>query len=99
LLGSWLSREISGFTPSLEVAMIENVDIAKKISDLMLEYGARLDQSVALVSDRCNAEELRAYRRAVGKILGEMLLEVMNPIYARHPILKPKDLYMPPTKE
>jgi hypothetical protein len=72
--------------------MIENVEVAKEISDLMLEYGARLDKSVALVSERGSAEELKAYRRAVGKIMGEMLLEVMNPLYARHPDLKPKEL-------
>lgn len=72
--------------------MIENVDVAREISDLMLEYGARLDKSVALVSERCSAEELKTYRRAVGKIMGEMLLEVMNPLYARHPDLKPKEL-------
>jgi hypothetical protein len=26
------------------------------------------------------------------KVMGAMLLEVMNPIYARHPALKPKEL-------
>lgn len=28
------------------------------------------------------------YRLAVAKVLGEMLLEVMNPLYAEHPDLK-----------
>ena len=72
--------------------MIENKEIAKEIGKLMLEYGARLDASVALVRDHCTDDELRQYRKAVGKIMGEMLLEIMNPLYARHPDLKPKEL-------
>jgi hypothetical protein len=48
-----------------------------------------LDKSVALVRDECSAEELKIYRRAVGKVLGEMLLEIMQPLYAKHPSLKP----------
>lgn len=72
--------------------MIENERIARQISDLMLEYGARLDASVLLISNNCSPEELRIYRRAVGEIMGNMLTEIMNPLYERHPTLKPKDL-------
>ena len=72
--------------------MIENERIAKQISDLMLEYGAHLDESVLLVKNNCSEEELRAYRRAVGEIMGNMLTEIMNPLYERHPTLKPKGL-------
>ncbi len=72
--------------------MIEQKDVAKEVSNLMLEVGARLDASTALVKERCSAVEFEAYRRAVGKIMGEMLLEVMNPLYQKHPDLKPKEL-------
>ena len=60
-------------------------DIAETISKLMLEYGAKLDDSVRLVMDNCPAEDFHAYRLAVGKIMGEMLTEVMNPLYREHP--------------
>lgn len=72
--------------------MIENERIAKQISDLMLEYGARLDESVLLVKNSCSEAELKTYRRAVGEIMGNMLTEIMNPLYERHPTLKPKGL-------
>lgn len=72
--------------------MINDSAIAKEISDLMLKYGARLDASVAQVQKRASAQEFEAYRAAIGKILGAMLLEVMNPLYARHPHLKPDRL-------
>lgn len=72
--------------------MIEDEQVAKQISDLMLEYGARLDASVLLVKNTCSEGELKTYRRAVGEIMGNMLTEVMNPLYQRHPTLKPKGL-------
>ena len=72
--------------------MINNLDIAKQISDLMLECGARLDKSVALVRDECAPDDFQMYRRAVGKVMGEILLEVLNPLYKTHPTLKPPEM-------
>lgn len=72
--------------------MINDKDIAKEVNQLMLEYGAKLDMSVARVKQKCSAVEFEAYRKAVGKIMGYMLLDVMNPLYENHPDLKPKDL-------
>jgi hypothetical protein len=72
--------------------VIDNEEIARQISELMLDCGARLDESVALVQNECTPEELHTYRRAVGKIMGEVLLEVLNPLYAKHPTLKPPEL-------
>jgi hypothetical protein len=72
--------------------MIKDKEIAGKINDLMLDYGWRIDETIALVKQYCSKEEFEAYRNAAGKVLGEMLLEVMNPIYKEHPDLKPKGL-------
>jgi hypothetical protein len=69
--------------------MIENQKIAKQISDLMLEFGARLDGSVLLVKNGCSEEEPIIYRSAVGELMGNMLTEIMNPLYKCHPTLKP----------
>jgi hypothetical protein len=69
--------------------MIPDPKVAEQISALMLEISGRLDSSVALVNKTSTAEEAAVYRRAVGKILGEILLEVLNPLYAKHPSLKP----------
>jgi len=55
----------------------------------MIEFSGRLDGSIATVREQCSPEEFAAYRRAVGRIMGEMLLEVLNPLYAEHPSLKP----------
>ena len=67
-------------------------DVAEMISKLMLECGAKLDDSVRLIMESCSREEFEAYRSAVGQIMGTMLLDVMNPIYREHPDLKPDEL-------
>ncbi len=72
--------------------MITNADTAKHVSELMLDITAQLNQSVFLVQERGSAEEFALYRRAVGGIMAEILLEVLNPLYREHPGLKPEGL-------
>ena len=55
--------------------MIENERIARQICDLMLEFGARLDESVLLVKNGCSEEELKVYRISVGEVMANMLTE------------------------
>ena len=71
--------------------MIRDKAVASEVSKLMLDYGAKLDESLHIVKERCSPEEFTEYRKVVGKILGEML-DVMNPIYIQHPDLKPPEL-------
>ena len=72
--------------------MIADTKMAKYVSELMLEISGRLDESVAKVNEACSPEEDLAYRRAVGRILGNILLHVLNPLYAEHPSLKPAEM-------
>lgn len=69
--------------------MIDNEDVARQVSDLMIEYAHRLNASIVLVRDRGSPEEFHVYREAVAKIMTDMLLEIMNPLYARHRNLMP----------
>jgi len=75
-----------------EFVLIDNEAVAREVSDLMVEFSGRLNASIALVRDHGSPEEFRVYREAVAKILVDMLVEVMNPLYARHPSLKPPGL-------
>jgi len=72
--------------------MIQAENVAREINSLMLEYGAKLDASVALVKTQCSAKEFANYQKAVGTVMADMLLEVMNPLYEQHPDLKPDEL-------
>lgn len=44
--------------------------VAADISALMLEIGAKLDNSVSLVQRSCDESELNIYQAAVGEIMG-----------------------------
>jgi hypothetical protein len=72
--------------------VISDPDTARKVAKLALEIGRRLDRSLAHVQATCSPEECTSYRRAVGKVKREMLLEVLSPLYALHPDLKPPEL-------
>jgi len=67
-------------------------DVAEAINALMLEYGAKLDDSVRLVMQSCSEAEFYAYRAAIAQMMGTMLIDVMNPIYREYPDLKPPEL-------
>ena len=69
--------------------MISNPQIAKQISTLMLEISAKIDESIAIVQSNCPVEEFRKYRLAAGRVMGEALLEILNPLYEKHSFLKP----------
>ena len=72
--------------------MIKDKDIAREINELMLEYSKKIDTTIAQVQSSCSNEEFEKYRKASGVVLGNILLEIMNPIYKEHPDLKPKEL-------
>jgi hypothetical protein len=75
-----------------EIWMIEKGDVAQQISSLMLEVSEQINQSVLLVKNECTTEEFASYRKACAKVMGYILLEVLNPIYAAHPEIKPNEL-------
>ena len=72
--------------------MIKDKSVARQISDLMIEFSARIDRSILTVQEKCSPEEFKAYRLATAKVLGEILLEVLNPLYDEPPDLKPAGL-------
>jgi hypothetical protein len=69
--------------------MIEDTRTAKQISELMLDISGRLEESIIQVKQTCTTAEFEEYRRTVGRILGQVLLGVLNPLYLEHPSLKP----------
>jgi hypothetical protein len=72
--------------------MIESSDVAQQISSLMLDVSAKINDSMFLVRDRCTNQEFEQYRTVCAKVLGYLLIDILNPIYAAHPEMKPKEL-------
>jgi hypothetical protein len=69
--------------------MISNNETAQTISELMLDIFRRVDESVATVRMTCLPEEAAAYQRAAGRVAGPIVLDVLEPLYEKHPGLKP----------
>lgn len=69
-----------------------NIEVAEKVAVLMLQINSKLNDSVAYVRDTCNKEEFEAYRKAAGKLMGAILIDVEEPIYKEHPSLRPDGL-------
>ena len=72
--------------------MLSDRGTASEISDLLIEIGTRLNNSLFLVKERCSPAEYDQYCAAVGMVMGHIFLEVLRPLYKRHPDLKPDGL-------
>lgn len=76
--------------------MISDIETARKINDLLLEVSGMLDESVGLmVHSDCLASEKTKYMEIVGQVMGVIGLDMLNPLYRKHPSLKPEDYYLP----
>jgi hypothetical protein len=62
---------------------------AKELSHLLARVGALLDQSAAFVRDHDSEANFIEYRTAIGKLMGDMFLDAMSPLYRRFPELLP----------
>lgn len=69
-----------------------DIEASEKINALMLDFSAKLNESVSFVMTNCADEDFKAYRLAIGRIMGAMYSGVMEPIYEAHPSLKPNEL-------
>lgn len=67
-------------------------DVAREITTLMLETTDKLDQSVRRMQAQLPPAEFGMYGRAVGTILADIIMEVLDPLYAEHPDLKPPEM-------
>ena len=69
-----------------------DIKVAEALSLLMMRINSQLNDSVALVRDRCSAEDLQWYRREVGKVMGAVCLDIEEKLWAEHPDLRPREL-------
>lgn len=72
--------------------MISNKETAKEIEQIMRQCSAALNDSVRLVMDTSPEEEFKAYRKVVASIMGNIYLEVIQPIHRGYPDLEPEEM-------
>lgn len=71
--------------------MISDERIAKEIHALAFEYYKKLHASFMKVKGNCTEEETEAYRKAVGRVMGYTITEIMMPLRSQHPELEPTE--------
>lgn len=76
--------------------MITNKHVAARVSERILEANRLLNEAISIVHDNCSTEEWSTFRSSMGNVLGQLLFEVVNPLYRAHPDLKPDGLVVPP---
>ena len=69
-----------------------NRDEAEKLSILLLQISAKLNQSASFVRDFDSKENWEKYRTAVGRAMGEVYLELEEPLWKRFPDLRPTSM-------
>jgi hypothetical protein len=68
------------------------LEVAEKLSVLMMRVVAQLDQSTAYVRDTCTREEFEAYRRVAGQVIGTIYVDIEEKLWGEHPQLRPQSL-------
>lgn len=74
-------------------------DVAKSILDLMFEYGGKLNDSMLMAREVCDEKDFSTYRRAVGNVLAATFENIIDPILAEHPGLRPETLNLEETDQ
>ena len=59
-------------------------DAAKVVLEIIIRHSAEQDACLAAIREKCTDEEFREYRRMIGRSMGAMLLEVINPIIKKY---------------
>jgi hypothetical protein len=67
-------------------------DAAKMIMDVITKNAVEQDAVLAQIRALCTEAEFSEYRRMIGKTMGAMLFEIINPIVTKYPDLKPTQL-------
>jgi hypothetical protein len=65
---------------------------AKIVMELVARNAAEQDAVLTEIQSLCTEDEFNEYRLMIGKSIGAMLFEIINPIIAKYPELKPSEL-------
>jgi hypothetical protein len=74
----------------VEPLRLSNDAVAQKVSDTCVAVFKELENTLIWVEADGVNDETRQYKSAVGNVLGALVLDVMGPLYAAHPEVKPE---------
>ncbi|MEH2513141.1 hypothetical protein V1291_004495 [Nitrobacteraceae bacterium AZCC 1564] len=64
-------------------------EAAKIILETVLRHGAEQNNALIEIEPLCTEAEFSFYKQMIGRSMGEMLLDVINPILRDYPDLMP----------
>jgi hypothetical protein len=67
-------------------------DAAKIAMELVTRNAAEQDAVLTKIQSLCTEGEFNEFKLMIGKPIGAMLFEIINPIIAKYPDLKPSEL-------
>jgi hypothetical protein len=67
-------------------------DAAKIVMELVARHAAEQDAVLTKIQSLCTEDEFSEYKHMIGKSMGAMLFEIINPIIVKYPELKPSEL-------
>jgi hypothetical protein len=69
--------------------MVDDPAIANQISDLMQNMLTQIGKCSSAVLKGCSQEEYKAFVRSISHVTSAIVFDVMQPLYLKHPDLKP----------
>jgi hypothetical protein len=67
-------------------------EAAAEVLGVIIEHGKQQDAVLEKIRSTCSDDEFNWLRQMIGRSMGAMLLDVINPIVAKYPELKPPGL-------
>jgi hypothetical protein len=67
-------------------------EAAKIILDTVMRHSGEQNNALLDIQPLCTEEEFSSYKQMIGRSMGEMLVEVINPILRDYPDLTPPEL-------
>ncbi|ADV82718.1 hypothetical protein [Terriglobus saanensis] len=71
--------------------MIENAELAADVSRTLQTTFEALGDSIVSVNAGCGEAEASLYREKIGDIFYIIVFGILEPLYEKHPQLKPQD--------
>jgi hypothetical protein len=67
-------------------------EAAAEVLRVIIEHGREQDATLEKIRKTCSDDQFNWFRQMIGRSMGAMLLDVINPIVAKYPELKPPGL-------
>ena len=72
--------------------MITSTELAAEVSIAGERFVETLSKCLVAAQSSCLPEEYEQFKKAVGSVIGTLEIEMLWPLYRRHPELEPENL-------